>query len=69
MNDALLDSMIAHTGAKNYSDLARKLGVHRSLVSHWRSGAKQPQASMAKTIELATGGKIPRAVIRPDVFL
>lgn len=50
------------------SELAEKLGVSHGLVSHWCTGRKRITAERARDIELATGGRISRQALRPDVF-
>ena len=69
MNKSIIESVVLHSGAKNRSDLARKLAIHRSLVSHWEHGNRPIPPAMCKRIELLTTGKVPRSVLRPDIFL
>jgi len=46
------------------SELARRLGVHRSAVLHWERGRISPQ----RAVDLERRIGIPREVLRPDIF-
>lgn len=50
------------------ADLARKLGINDSMISHIIAGRRQPSALLAKAIERETDGKVPKYELRPDVF-
>ena len=50
------------------SRLADLLGVSPSFVSQWVAGARPVPATRCGAIESATGGKVSRADLRPDVF-
>lgn len=41
------------------AELARKLGVARSLVSQWKSGARIPGRKNARRLEEISGGAVP----------
>lgn len=49
-------------------DLARAIHVSQSMVSQWVIGAKPVTAEKCVAIERATGGKIKRVHLRPDLF-
>ena len=46
---------------------AAKIGVTQGRVSHWVKGATVP-AERCAAIEQATGGRVTRHELRPDVF-
>lgn len=46
-------------------DLARKLNINKSTISHWNA-AKRVPAERVLEIERAVG--IPRSEIRPDIY-
>lgn len=48
-------------------EFADMVGVTQGRVSHWLNGEKVP-AERCVQIELATGGKVTRNELRPDVF-
>lgn len=48
-------------------EFAKLIGVTQGRVSHWLNGEKVPPERCVK-IEAATGGKITRNDLRPDVF-
>jgi DNA-binding transcriptional regulator YdaS (Cro superfamily) len=48
--------------------LAEALGVEPSLVSQWVTGRRPVAAHHCAAIELACGGGVQRAELRPDVF-
>jgi len=48
--------------------LARAVGVKPSFVSQWLSGQRPVPATRCGAIESATGGKVTREDLRPDVF-
>lgn len=48
--------------------LARKLGISKTWLSLLISGGKLPSPDLARDIESSTGGKVKRAVLRPDIF-
>jgi len=48
--------------------LAEKLGVTQGLVHQWLRGLTRITAERAIEIERATGGKVTREELRPDVF-
>lgn len=50
------------------SDLARTLGITRSMVSHLIAGRRSPSALLAKEIDRATKGRVAKHELRPDVF-
>lgn len=43
------------------------LGVKKALVSKWEHGVK-PSPRMAVELDEKTGGKLPRWMIRPDLW-
>jgi DNA-binding transcriptional regulator YdaS (Cro superfamily) len=52
----------------NGTELARKLGVSKQLVSHWRRGRYRVSAEWCVEIERVTNGEITRLDLRPDLF-
>lgn len=48
-------------------EFAASVGVTQGRVSHWLGGEKIP-AERCVQIEKATGGKVSRQDLRPDVF-
>ena len=48
--------------------MARKLGISKTWLSLILSGTKLPSPDLARDIESYTGGKVKRAVLRPDIF-
>jgi len=48
--------------------LAEAAGVSVQAIYHWKSGIRTIQPEYAKKIEIATGGKVTRADLRPDLF-
>ena len=48
-------------------EFAALVGVTQGRVSHWLNGEKVP-AERCVQIEVATGGKITRSELRPDIF-
>jgi len=50
------------------SGLARASGYTQAHVWYWLNKAKRVPAEAAPKIEEATGGKVTRAQLRPDLF-
>lgn len=50
------------------SKLAEAIGVTPSFVNQWLSGTRPVPPVRCKDIEAATGGKVTRLELRPDVF-
>jgi DNA-binding transcriptional regulator YdaS (Cro superfamily) len=51
----------------NMAELARKVGVYRQTVERWkRTGKVSAQHVLA--VEAATGGRITRYELRPDIY-
>lgn len=50
------------------SELGRQIGVGQSAVNYWLWSRKPVPAKRAVQIEVATGGKVRREEIRPDLF-
>lgn len=48
--------------------LAKHLGVNPSLISQWVTCRLKVAARHCLAIEAATGGKVTRYALRPDVF-
>lgn len=59
-----LQKAIDHCGSG--AALARKLGVDRMLITHWRHRGVPPRRCRA--IEAATGGAVTAYDLRPDIF-
>lgn len=60
-----LDRVIEIVG--NQEELAAALGIKSPSISGWRSRDRVP-ADRCISIEQATGGKVTRYELRPDVF-
>ena len=52
----------------NASELARRIGVSRQMVSQWIHGIRQVAAERVLTIERETDGKVSRHELRPDIY-
>lgn len=50
------------------SHFAEKIGVPAPLLSQWRTGKRRVPAERVLSIEAATGGKVTRHELRPDIF-
>jgi len=50
---------------KQFADL---IPCSQGLVSHWIVGRVPVSPTMARDIERATGGKVTRQELRPDIF-
>jgi len=50
------------------TNLANAIGVSPSFVNQWLSGQRPVPATRCRGIELATGGRVTCANLRPDVF-
>jgi DNA-binding transcriptional regulator YdaS (Cro superfamily) len=50
------------------AELARKLGVSKQIVSHWKVGRYRVPAERCREIEQLTGGVVTVHELRPDVF-
>lgn len=68
MHDLTLgvEAALRHFGG-NKSALARALGIKRSAISQWEHVPIWPTNRVLQ-IEEATGGKVTRHQMRPDVF-
>lgn len=51
----------------NYSALADRLGVSKSMVSQWRNGERPVSLSFSCAIERETAGEVGANEVRPDV--
>lgn len=54
--------------AREKSDFAATLGRSRNYLAQIACGAATPSAELARDIEAATGGKVTRRDLLPDVF-
>lgn len=50
------------------SVFAQALGVTQGTISHWINGRARIPAERVIGIELATGGKVTRHELRPDLY-
>ncbi len=66
MDHSALERAVEIVGGQ--SALARKLGLKQANVWHWLNRAEHVPAEQAIAIELATGGAVTRAALRPDLF-
>ena len=51
---------------KTNIDLAKKLGVHASMVSQWKNGTRPIPLERVTDIEKATNGLVSRKDLRPN---
>lgn len=51
---------------KTNIDLAKKLGVHASMVSQWKNGTRPIPLERVTDIEKATNGMVSRKDLRPN---
>jgi DNA-binding transcriptional regulator YdaS (Cro superfamily) len=65
---AFLDSEATKPDGMKRSQLARALEVHPSLISQWLSGHRPIAAEQVLPIEKATGGRVSRHDLRPDIY-
>jgi DNA-binding transcriptional regulator YdaS (Cro superfamily) len=49
-------------------ELAKALGLTQGAISHWVTGKSRVPAERVSQIEKATGGKVSRHDLRPDLF-
>lgn len=63
---SLIEEAIAFCGTQQA--LAEKCGLSQAGVSWLLNGAERVSAETAIRIEKATGGKIKRQQLRPDIF-
>lgn len=61
-----LDRAVAHAGSQ--SDLARKIAVSPQRLWSWINKTKRVPAEFCAAIESATGGRVTRKQLRPDLF-
>jgi DNA-binding transcriptional regulator YdaS (Cro superfamily) len=50
------------------AEAAKMINVSQPCIHKWMTGKSQPSPKTAVTIERATGGKVTRYDLRPDVF-
>ena len=53
--------------AMTLEQFGARIGVQKAAVYKWEHG-QQPSTDSAKLIEQATGGAVPKHVLRPDVW-
>ena len=61
-----IDRAIAECGGIHA--LSKAADVSVQAIYHWKGGVRTIQPEYAKKIEIATGGKVTRADLRPDLF-
>lgn len=66
MMTSALERAISEVG--NQSKLAVSIGVKQAHVWYWLNKAKHVPAEHVIAIERATGGKVTRAELRPDLY-
>src|SRR5687767_7509462 len=66
MGGTALASAVALVGGQ--AQLARAIGVSQPSVWHWLNKAERVPAEYVIPIETATGGKISRHDLRPDLY-
>lgn len=54
--------------ANGQSELARKCGISQQKISYWLRKAKRVPAEHVISIERATGGRVTRHELRPDIY-
>ena len=50
------------------TELARRVGVTQGMVWQWMNGHRRIAAEKVLAIEEATGGKVTRHEMRPDLY-
>lgn len=60
--DELLDNAIRMCGAKNDSDLAKRLGVRHTAVSNWRHNRAKPDVVTAEKLARMTNANLTHVV-------
>ena len=48
--------------------LAKQISLSQAAVSKWKLGESLPTGKNARAIEIATGGRVTRGELRPDIF-
>lgn len=62
-----LPTYIRRTGM-TVADLARELGFPHEIVRLWVRGDRRPKPENVNRIIEATGGKVTRSGLRPDLY-
>ena len=52
----------------NQAKLAKEISLSQSTISKWTHGKRLPTGKNARAIEIATGGRVTREELRPDIF-
>jgi len=60
--------LIAYIREHGRKELAAQLRTSPDYLSQIAHGQRRASPKLAKAIEAATGGKVPRHLIRPDVY-
>lgn len=68
MNHEQINRLMTITETKNYSQLARAIGISPQRLSYLRKGGPVTP-KLALRIELLTNGKIPRHDLIPELFI
>jgi len=50
------------------ADAARAIGITRQAIQQWKRSDRPIPAERCAAIEAATGGRVTRAELRPDIF-
>ena len=67
MNDtAALQRAVAIAGSQ--TELARRIGLKQAHVWNWLNKARRVPGEAVLAIEAATGGKVTRTELRPDLY-
>jgi DNA-binding transcriptional regulator YdaS (Cro superfamily) len=53
---------------KTQEEMAKACGVSQNSVFNWLKGNTKPTGKSARLIEIATGGRVTREELRPDIF-
>lgn len=56
------------SGAMTQTELAKAVGVTQPMVSQWARGLVRVAADRVVAIERATGGRVTRQELRPDLY-
>jgi DNA-binding transcriptional regulator YdaS (Cro superfamily) len=59
---------LAVTKVGSNAALASAIDAHEASISHWRTGRRPVPPKYCLAIEQATGNKVTRYDLRPDVF-
>lgn len=50
------------------AEFGRRVNSGRATVTRWLDGSRKPSLAAVREIEKATGGKVTRYDLRPDIY-